>query len=185
MKIYTKTGDKGMTSLFGGSRVSKCSLQVRSYGEVDELVAYLGVLRAQLKGTEWHADLERIQQALMTACAYLASDEKGMARLPEPDAALVPYLEAEIDRMQTTLPAQKFFTVPGESLLSAQANLARTLCRRAERQVIERIESGELLPDSIMILLNRLSDYLYVLSRTLTQFEHSDEAHWIPKKKEV
>lgn len=185
MKIYTKTGDHGKTSLVGGTRVSKSALRVCTYGEVDELISYLGVLRAQLISTEWNDTLKRIQQELMAVCAYLASDGQGTARLPLLDDSLVNSLEGEMDLMQAQLPPQKFFIVPGNSILSAQANLARSICRRAERKVVELIESGEEVSASIPILINRLSDYLYVLSRSLSKYEHSTESYWIPAAKDA
>lgn len=185
MKIYTKTGDEGKTSLVGGTRVSKSSLRVCSYGEVDELVAHLGVLRSQLTQTSWNEILQMIQKELMTVCAYLAADEKGMSKLPGLDETLVAMLENEIDYIQSELPVQKYFIVPGASLLSAQANLARCVCRRAERKIIELAESGEMVPHAILVLINRLSDYLYSLSRILSKYEHSEESYWIPASKDV
>ena len=185
MKIYTKTGEGGKTSLVGGTRVSKSSLRVCSYGEVDELISYLGVLRAQLRHTQWDALIQQIQEALMAACAYLAADEKGMKKLPQLDEGLVEQLEHEIDLMQAELPVQKYFIIPGASLLSAQANLARSICRRAERKIIELAESGEVLPEYIPVFVNRLSDYLYVLSRTLSKYEQKEESYWIPTSKEI
>lgn len=185
MKIYTKTGDRGTTSLVGGTRVSKCSLRVSSYGEVDELIACLGVLRAQVLDASWNAFLLEVQKDLMAACAYLAADEKGMKRLSPLDETLVTRLEAEIDQMQTSLSPQKYFIVPGASLVSAQANLARSVCRRAERKVLELVESGETLSSFIPIMLNRLSDYLYILSRSLTQFEQASESYWVPSTKDL
>lgn len=185
MKVYTKTGDKGGTSLVGGSRVSKNSLRVRSYGEVDELVAHLGLLRALMYRSDWAKRLKLIQQDLMAACSYLAADPEGMRKLPPLNENLVAELEAEIDKMQDALPTQRHFIVPGASEPSAQAHIARCVCRRAERSVVGLRESGEEVPDVILQILNRLSDFLFVFSRMLSKCEGVDESYWIPEPKDV
>ena len=175
MGIYTKTGDKGTTSLADGSRVSKASARVMAYGDIDELISHLGVLRSKLSDD---IPLRRIQVNLMNVSAHLAT-EKLCPKLKALDDAEVAFLEAEIDRMTAQLPPQKTFLLPAGPFESAECHVARTVCRRCERSVVA---IGELrdVDRQAQIYLNRLSDYLFVLARFLCISEGCEEDKWLP-----
>lgn len=175
MGIYTKTGDKGTTSLADGSRVSKASARVMAYGDIDELISHLGVLRSKLSED---IPLRRIQVNLMNVSAHLAT-EKLCPRLKALDDSEVTFLEAEIDRMTVALPPQKTFLLPAGPFAAAECHVARTVCRRCERSVVA---IGELrdVDRQAQIYLNRLSDYLFVLARFLCISEGCEEDKWLP-----
>lgn len=175
MGIYTKTGDKGTTSLADGSRVSKASARVMAYGDIDELISHLGVLRSKL-GED--IPLRRIQVNLMNVSAHLAT-EKFCPKLKALDDAEVAFLEAEIDRMTAQLPPQKTFLLPAAPFEAAECHVARTVCRRCERSVVA---IGELrdVDRQAQIYLNRLSDYLFVLTRFLCISAGCEEDKWLP-----
>src|SRR5688572_10841232 len=159
MKIYTKTGDDGQTGLFGGERVSKSDALVDAYGSVDETNACLGVARAARLAPALDAALERIQAQLFVLGAELATPKGHRARigLPLIDAEDVTTLEAEIDRLEQTLPALKSFVLPAGSPGASALHLARTVCRRAERAVVGVAVEAELRSE-LIVYLNRLSD---------------------------
>jgi cob(I)alamin adenosyltransferase len=165
MKIYTKTGDKGSTSLVGGSRVSKNHPRVHAYGTVDELISNLSLLRAEFSKDNFSTDLRRIQSTLMLAAAHLASDHQ-TDKLKEFDPEETVYLEKEIDKMQSELPAQTAFIIPGGNKASSICHVCRTVCRRAERSSIAIGEDEKL--EIVIKYLNRLSDYLFVLARYIS-----------------
>lgn len=178
MKIYTKTGDKGSTSLVGGTRVSKSHEKIEAYGTVDELNAWIGVLRdnSSLDASEsW----QFIQDRLFTIGSLLASEpeqtKKQVPDLRESDIAL---LETWMDAMQ--LPPLRAFVLPGGHLPSSFAHVARTVCRRAERMVI-RLEQSEKIHPLIIPYLNRLSDYLFMISRQWIVQEGIEEITWKPR----
>ncbi len=178
MKIYTKTGDKGSTSLVGGTRVSKSHEKIEAYGTVDELNAWIGVLRdnSSLDASEsW----QFIQDRLFTIGSLLASEpeqtKKQVPDLRESDIAL---LETWMDAMQ--LPPLRAFVLPGGHLPSSFAHVARTVCRRAERMVI-RLEQSEEIHPLIIPYLNRLSDYLFMISRQWIVQEGIEEITWKPR----
>ena len=175
MGIYTKTGDKGTTSLADGSRVSKASARVMAYGDIDELISHLGVLRSKLSDD---IPLRRIQVNLMNVSAHLAT-EKLCPKLKALDDAEVAFLEAEIDRMTAQLPPQKTFLLPAGPFEAAECHVARTVCRRCERSVVA---IGELrdVDRQAQIYLNRLSDYLFVLARLLCISAGCEEDKWLP-----
>ncbi|MFS0489995.1 cob(I)yrinic acid a,c-diamide adenosyltransferase [Leadbetterella byssophila] len=180
-KIYTKTGDKGQTSLVGGSRISKGHIKIESYGTVDELNAWIGVLR-DLPENESRKDLlKEIQDRLFTIGADLASEpEQTRKKIPSLYPADVELLEKAMDEYTEQIPPLRAFVLPGGHLSVSYAHVARTVARRAERQVIRLAELEEVEP-LIIIYLNRLSDYLFVLSRKLTQELGTEENAWKAK----
>ena len=177
MKIYTKTGDKGLTSLVGGRRVSKAHPRVMTYGDVDELISWLGLLRSE--GPKFDEPLRRIQIFLMSASAHLAAEPDAGGKLKPLDASETAFLEAEIDRMTALMPVQTAFVLPGAPRLSAMCHIARTVCRRAERSAVQIENPGE--QDSIAAAyINRLSDYLFTLARYSAFSEGVEDDNWLP-----
>jgi cob(I)alamin adenosyltransferase len=174
MKVYTKSGDRGDTSLFHGGRVPKDHLRTQAYGTVDEVVSALGVARAELQG-EFHAAVLAVQRELFVVGAQLATSperwdrlEVGISRVVD---SMVAELEQRIDMLVERHPLPREFVVPGGGRAAAALDLARTICRRAERAVVTMVREG-LLPDEVVLrYLNRLSDYLYVLARAV-EAEH-------------
>ncbi len=182
-KVYTRRGDRGETDLVGGQRESKASVRIESYGTVDELNSHVGLLAAMLsdKGGAPAIDeeLERIQSCLFNVGTYLATDTSSTPLYPSamlPDGE-VQRLETLIDAMQRDLPPLPGFVLPGGSVLSAQAHVCRTVCRRAERCVVRLSEQTD-IADEMLSYLNRLSDYLFVLSRKLNFVEKEAEKIW-------
>ena len=168
MKIYSFTGDNGSTSLAGGKRVAKHSLRIESYGSIDELVAWIGLLRSHKENVDKEDILIYIQRQLMLCAGALAADyenSKAKIVLPEPDCLNI--LEKEIDKMEETLTPLRNFILPGGDKLVSYCNIARCVCRRAERTVA-RLNEEEKTPAIVIKFLNRLSDYLFVLSRKIT-----------------
>jgi cob(I)alamin adenosyltransferase len=180
MKIYTRTGDKGDTSLFGGQRVPKDALRIEAYGTVDELNSVLGIVRADNAQAEIDRLLENIQNALFVLGADLATPRsagtKELRRIAPSDAA---DLEGEIDALETRLQPLKSFILPGGSPVAARLHFARTVCRRAERNVV-RLSRNEDIGDDVIIYLNRLSDFLFVLSRFANYTATVPEIPWKP-----
>ncbi|GAB2454337.1 cobalamin adenosyltransferase [Hymenobacter qilianensis] len=178
MKIYTKTGDKGLTSLIGGTRVSKASLRIESYGTVDELNSYIGLVRDQEINAPRRDLLKEIQDRLFTIGASLASDpEKSKMKIPDLHAEDVLLLESEMDRMNEQLPELRAFILPGGHVAVSYAHIARCVCRRAERLAIHLSEES-FVAELVVIYLNRLSDYLFVLSRQMAQDLGAEEVTW-------
>ncbi|MCH2213855.1 MAG: cob(I)yrinic acid a,c-diamide adenosyltransferase [Flavobacteriales bacterium] len=178
MKIYTKTGDQGKTSLLGGSRVAKYHLRIESYGTVDELNTAVGMLRSMEISEEISKSLVEIQNKLFTIGSQLAS-EPGEPKFPIPKLSEddTVYLEEQIDAMDKELPPMRNFVLPGGNQTVAQAHVARCICRRAERIVLHLKDESE-VPPEIPIYLNRLSDFLFVLSRKLSQDLGAKEIPW-------
>ncbi len=183
MKIYTKTGDKGSTSLTSGERVSKSALRVEAYGTVDELNSFIGLLRSQLTGDlkqEVDALLFETQNELFNLGTHLSTqDTKKMPPL-RLNIAYPVKLESEMDRMTAQLPPLKNFVLPGGSKLAAQTHILRTICRRAERFVV-RVHESETsggLDSQVILHLNRLSDYFFVLARYCNLKEGVSEVLW-------
>lgn len=167
MKIYTLTGDNGSTSLSGGRRVPKHSVRVEAYGTVDELIAWIGLLRDHKENLKRTELLIYIQNQLMLCASALAYDcENINSRKLLPDPGCVSVIEKEIDIMEETLPALKSFIIPGGNILISYCNIARCVCRRAERAVI-RLNDAEESPEIVIKFLNRLSDFLFILSRQI------------------
>jgi len=180
MKIYTRKGDDGKTALIGGDRVSKHHIRVESYGTIDELNSHLGFLRCGLDEEEKRT-IAHIQNRLFTVGSYLASASGSKMVLPEILSSDVKLLENEIDRHTSELPELKNFILPGSSNLGSHAHVARCVCRRAERLVVHVSEIEEIEP-LIIQYLNRLSDYLFVLSRFIDHASGNPEIIWEPRK---
>jgi cob(I)alamin adenosyltransferase len=178
MKIYTKTGDKGDTSLFGGQRVPKDALRIEAYGTVDELNSVLGIARADNADTEIDEILAGVQDQLFDLGADLATprsaDKKPIKRIESRDTQ---HLEKVIDELEPTLKPLRSFILPGGSPLAARIHFARTVCRRAERAVV-RLSRNEDIGEAVMIYLNRLSDMLFVLARYANQKAKVPEVRW-------
>ena len=165
-KIYTRTGDLGTTSLVGGKRVPKTHPRLEAYGTIDELSSHLGLLCALLSDERDKAFILSVQQTLFGLSALLATEPES-AYQPKPlSASLIKNMEDEIDRLQAILPPLNAFIIPGGSQAAAQAHVCRTVCRRAERCILALAEQSEVSSDTIRYT-NRLSDYLFVLARTI------------------
>lgn len=181
MKIYTKTGDSGLTSLIGGTRVPKHHLRIEAYGTVDELNSYIGLIRDQLKTINEIAILKEIQDRLFTIGSVLAADpEKSNMKLPDLHLSDIELLETEIDQINELLPVLKHFILPGGDVLISNCHIARCVCRRAERAVVH-LSEGSFVADKVIIYLNRLSDYLFTLSRKIAVDLDKPENIWIPR----
>jgi len=182
MKIYTKTGDKGTTALVGGRRVSKGDLKIEAYGTVDELNSWIGLVRDQAINESRRELLKEIQDRLFTIGADLASEPEQVRKKPVPSLIDddITLLENEMDNMDTELTPLRAFVLPGGNQSVSFAHLARTVCRRAERLAI-RLSAEEEVNPMIVKYLNRLSDYLFVLSRKMTQELGSEEITWKPR----
>lgn len=172
MKIYTKTGDKGETSLLGGTRVSKAHQKIEAYGTVDELNSSIGLLRTSAEAHD--AFLLNIQHTLFNIGSLLATERKVNINLPEVNVSDIESLEKEIDRLNENLEPLRSFVLPGGSQASAYAHMSRCICRRAERRVVPL--EGEYT--FLIKYLNRLSDYLFVLSRALLHDAGLEEIKW-------
>ncbi len=181
MKIYTKTGDKGQTSLIGGTRVPKYHLRIEAYGTVDELNSWLGLIRDQPIDDHSLRIVMDIQDRLFTIGSLLASDpEKSRMKLPELTSDDVTILENEMDMMESHLSELKSFILPGGHTTISYTHIARCVCRRCERLVVHLTEENPIDP-LIGIYLNRLSDYLFVLSRFFAQNLNVPESPWNPR----
>ena len=165
MKIYTKTGDEGMTSLVGGKRVKKCCARLDSYGSVDELNSFIGLLVTYITDEADIAFLQKIQRELFMVGGSLATDLSVSEARCEVTQAMISDIESEIDRLSVLLPPLRSFVVPGGSRAAALAHVCRTVCRRAERCVFALIEEGGAVEENVAVYLNRLSDYFFVLAR--------------------
>jgi len=183
VKIYTKTGDKGKTSLIGGRRVSKTHSQIEAYGTVDELMAYVGLLRDMEIAEENKDTLFFILDRLMVCASILALDQeaKGL-NLPELFEQDIAILEKNIDEMERGLEPLNSFVLPGGHKIVSYCHIARTVCRRAERNLL-RIEDPFLKLSLVERFLNRLSDYLFVLSRKIAKDLNLEQIKWEPGKK--
>jgi len=181
MKIYTKTGDKGTTALFGGKRVSKADLRIETYGTVDELNSYVGLVRDQPVNQNRKDILVEIQERLFTIGSILAT-EPGNTKVKIPSLLQedVTRLEKEIDAMDASLPPMKSFVLPGGHQSVSFCHVARTVCRRAERLVIA-LDAQEKIDVLVIQYLNRLSDYLFMLSRKMSAELDAEEMPWKPR----
>ncbi len=182
MKIYTKTGDVGETSLFGGRRVLKSELRIDTYGTVDELNSWIGLLRDVSTNAVQKDLLKEIQDRLLTLGSSLAADP-GNAKLKTPDLheSDVELLEKSIDQMDEQLEPLRNFVLPGGHVFVSYCHIARTVCRRAERLCVALHHSSEITLISIKYL-NRLSDYLFTLSRKMAKDLGAEEVNWLPRK---
>ena len=189
MKIYTKTGDDGTTGLYGGTRVSKDHIRIDSYGTVDELNAYIGLIKDQDICSKIQESLYRIQHDLFTVGANLATHpekailKNGKERLniSKINAKSITLLEEEIDEMNKDLPQMTHFILPGGHTTVSFCHIARTICRRAERLTVALCHETE-VDEHVLKYLNRLSDYLFVLARQLTKDLGVEEIKWQPEK---
>ena len=186
MKVYTKTGDKGQTSLVGGQRVSKCCERLESYGTVDELNSHIGVLITYCTDDNDSRFLTAIQAALFVVGGYLATDNAsrdvrpGNIVTPE----MVEEVEKEIDKLQAMLPPLRLFILPGGSRAASYAHVCRTVCRRAERMILRLAECGAEMDDNVLAYINRLSDYFFVLARKLNVDHGVEDIVWRRQGKE-
>jgi cob(I)alamin adenosyltransferase len=189
MKIYTKTGDKGETSLFGGQRVKKYNLRIEAYGTIDELNSYIGLIRDQKIDQKSYDSLIKIQNQLFTIGAMLATpinkeklkSGKDRLKIPKISENEIKFLEDEMDSMNASLKEMTHFILPGGHQTVSFCHIARCICRRAERITVE-LSENEVINENILIYLNRLSDYLFVLARKLTYDNKAVEIAWISKK---
>ena len=180
MKIYTKGGDDGSTSLLGGRRVPKYHQKIEAYGTLDELISYLGLVRDIYKNEYYQKFLIRIQDNLMTISSHLAADCEGCEEeLPQITMKDVQNLEKEIDNMENTLPALTSFILPGGAVEVSYCHIARTVCRRAER-ITFRVSEEFKVDALILKYLNRLSDFLFVFSRLISRDLNANEIPWNP-----
>ncbi len=181
MKIYTKTGDQGLTSLIGGVRVPKHHIRIEAYGTVDELNSYIGLIRDQEIHDSYKEILKEIQDRLFTIGSSLASDpEKSKMKIPDLHEEDILLLEKEMDQMTEALPELKNFILPGGHTIVSYCHLARVVCRRAERIAVHLSEISYVDEMGIRYL-NRLSDYLFTLSRKVAQDLQVEEYKWIPR----
>lgn len=181
-KIYTKTGDKGQTSLIGGTRLPKHHIRIEAYGTVDELNSHMGLLRDVIEDEATKQLLISIQDRLFTIGSHLAADPiKNKMVLPSLFEEDIVALEKAIDTIDALVPEMKSFVLPGGHIHVSYCHIARCVCRRAERAVL-RLAENEKVEDIHFKYLNRLSDYLFMLSRHLTFINKAEELPWKPKK---
>lgn len=187
MSVYTRTGDKGETSLVSGNRVSKSSARINLYGDVDELNCYIGFLVSNLSQEKYEDTLlllNKVQHSLFDLGSNLACEKENREKykLPQLNSETVSELEKSIDKMEEVLPKLKNFVLPGGAIAASAAHICRTFCRRVERELVEyQSENGE-TPHYSIEFLNRLSDYFFVLSRYINFQENHKEVLWAPKK---
>ncbi|WP_036153034.1 cob(I)yrinic acid a,c-diamide adenosyltransferase [Maribacter forsetii] len=191
MKVYTKTGDDGTTGLFGGTRVPKHHMRIDSYGTVDELNSWIGLIRDQDIDPIYQHQLIAIQEHLFTIGAILATNpEKEMLKngterlkITKVGTAEINFLEDAIDQMDSQLPQMTHFILPGGHTTVSYCHIARTVCRRAER-ISTLLHQNEPFDKNVLSFINRLSDYLFVLARKLSYDLQANEIKWVPKKKD-
>lgn len=179
-KIYTKTGDLGRTSLIGGTKVPKSNTRIESYGTVDELNSFIGLVSDYLQDEGIKNMLKEIQDRLFTIGSSLACDpeREPLMKIPDLKEADIKLLENEIDRMNDMLPVMKNFILPGGNVAVSTAHIARCVCRRAERLCVGVLESGGFVEPLVIKYLNRLSDYLFVLARYIGHIFNVQEIVW-------
>ena len=181
LKIYTKKGDTGRTSLIGGTRVAKNHIRIEAYGTVDELNSWVGLMRDEIKDKTSASTLLKIQNQLFTVGSLLAADpKKNRMKLPQLSETDVTLLEREIDDMNYTIPAIKNFILPGGHAAVSHCHIARCVCRRAER-IVTHLSRQSFVQPIIIKYLNRLSDYFFVLSRKLSVDYKVKEIPWKPR----
>jgi cob(I)alamin adenosyltransferase len=179
-RIYTKTGDKGGTSLIGGARVSKSHIRIESYGTVDELNSFLGMVNDMAQNQQVAGWLREIQDRLFTIGSALATDpgKDVKMKLPDLHESDVTWLEQRIDELTEQLPEMRSFILPGGNVAASTCHVARCVCRRAERICVSMQEHNEPVPALIIQYLNRLSDYLFVLARYIGHISNAPEIPW-------
>lgn len=183
LKIYTRTGDNGNTSLIGGTKVAKSDIRIDTYGTVDELNSWIGFINDQLNSEEFKNELKDVQDRLFTIGSSLACDAEKELKMKIPDlhAVDVQLLEIKIDEMTAQLPPMKSFILPGGHIAVSSIHITRTVCRRAERLAVAMQEAGLFLEPLIIQYLNRLSDYLFTLARYAAQKLGVAEIDWVPR----
>jgi cob(I)alamin adenosyltransferase len=181
MKIYTRAGDKGKTTLAGGKPVPKTHIRIEAYGAVDELIAHIGMLKDMVDRDGLKTYLLGLQDKLMICAAILATDkDTSQVKIPVLTDEDVENLERSIDEMETSLTPLHSFVLPGGNIVSSQCHISRTVCRRAEREIIRL--SGELfVPETVIKYINRLSDYLFVLARKVLHDSGVEDVPWKPE----
>lgn len=182
MKIYTKTGDSGMTGLFGGKRISKDDARIEAYGTLDELNSFLGFLNIGFSENKYNAVLFDVQNRLFDIGSHLASDPEKHVLPSGITSEDISELERFMDEMDAELPPLKNFILPGGHAIVAQAHICRTICRRAERRVVTLQQYSEIDP-MIVMYLNRLSDFLFILARFLAKKCGVEELKWTGRSK--
>lgn len=180
MKVYTKSGDKGKTSLIGGARVPKYDDRIEAYGTVDELISFTALLRDSLVNEQIKNTLIWTQDRLMTCASILATDCDGCKQIPILYESDIERLEKEIDNMEESLEPLKSFILPGGNTVVSYSHVCRSICRRAERLTVKLIVNVQ-FDEKVNKFLNRLSDYFFVLSRYLSKETGAVETPWIPK----
>ena len=183
MKIYTKTGDAGKTSLIGGTKVFKSDIRIETYGTVDELNSYLGLIRDYLTDENSRDSLKEIQDRLFTIGSSLACDpdKEPLMKIPDLKEEDINLLEREMDKMNDVLPPMKFFVLPGGHVAVSTTHVARCVCRRAERLCVNMQEHELFVEPLVIKYLNRLSDYLFVVSRYIAHILNAKEIPWRPR----
>ena len=178
-KVYTRTGDKGMTSLVGGVRIKKSDIRLEAYGTVDELSAHLGMLVSMINIDEERSLLIRVQNNLFNVCTHLATDQSQTPLYPSAHLAEgeIEFLEERIDKLMKALPERQGFILPGGVKAACQAHICRTVCRRAERRIAALAEVAQIGPE-MQMYVNRLSDYLFVLAKIINFNEGKSEIIW-------
>ncbi len=179
MKIYTKTGDSGETSLFSGGRVSKSDLRIKAYGSTDELNSFIGLLAASDINIAHKKILFQIQNKIYNIGSILAVKGETTFSVPKIKPENIELLENEIDNLNKELPPLKDFIIPGGNIVTAQCHVCRSVCRRAEREVVE-LANSEKIDILVIQYLNRLSDYLFVLARKISKDTNAKETIWKP-----
>jgi cob(I)alamin adenosyltransferase len=169
MKIYTKKGDRGETSLVGGQRVPKNHIRVEAYGTIDELISAIGIVRAGETDDYYRKLIFEIQNKLMSIAAILASEGDTTKKIPEISSEDIAVLEREIDKITETLPKLNHFVIPGGSASESFVHLSRSICRRAERIIVSLTREGYQVPEFLEAYINRLSDFLFTFARKLNQ----------------
>lgn len=180
LKIYTKTGDKGKTSLIGGTKVPKNDLRIETYGTVDELNSWIGLVSDQLDGLSLKTELREVQDRLFTIGSSLATDteKEPKMKLPDLTAGDIEFLESRIDAMTAELPPMKNFILPGGHVTVSSLHITRCVCRRAERLAVNMQQHGWFVEDKIIQYLNRLSDYLFTAARYVARELGAEEIPW-------
>ncbi|MBQ8154929.1 MAG: cob(I)yrinic acid a,c-diamide adenosyltransferase [Prevotella sp.] len=178
-KVYTRTGDKGMTSLVGGVRIKKSDIRLEAYGTVDELSAHLGMLVSMINIDEERSLLIRVQNNLFNVCTHLATDQSQTPLYPSAHLAEgeIEFLEERIDKLMKALPERQGFILPGGVIAACQAHICRTVCRRAERCIAALAEVAQ-IDQEMQMYVNRLSDYLFVLAKIINFNEGKSEIIW-------
>lgn len=182
-KIYTKTGDKGTTSLIGGTKVSKAHIRIETYGTVDELNSWIGMVNDQLKHKHSNKILKEIQDRLFTIGSSLACDPEKETKMKIPDLneSDIELLEKEMDRINEKMPEMRSFILPGGHMAISSAHVARCVCRRSERLCVSLQEQNMFVDPLVIKYLNRLSDYLFVLARFIGYRLKAKEIPWKPR----